>query len=181
MAKQPRVVKVLAALVGSMTAGAIVLMALGHHPPAAGPWSLWTYYRLDPIKQAVRSRAPQWPQRWDRIEVCYTGTSSGNLQTLAKLSGLADAADLNCHFVICNGKGGQDGQILTTERWQRQLSITRGHNWFGTEQTIRISVVADGKVTFPTEFQRQRLQALLGELCRRFQIQKPIYYPSNWN
>jgi hypothetical protein len=40
MSKQPRVVKVLAALLVSMTVGAFVLMALGNNPPSAGPFCL---------------------------------------------------------------------------------------------------------------------------------------------
>ncbi|MCK4821571.1 hypothetical protein KA005_37740, partial [bacterium] len=52
MPNQVRVAKVLATLLTSMTIGAIVLMALGHNPPSAGPFSLWTYYRLDPVKKA---------------------------------------------------------------------------------------------------------------------------------
>ena len=51
MPNQARVAKVLAALLASMTTGAIVLMALGHNPPSAGPFSLWTYCSLDPVKK----------------------------------------------------------------------------------------------------------------------------------
>ena len=37
MSYQPRVARVLVVLLVSMTTGAIVLMALGNHPPSAGP------------------------------------------------------------------------------------------------------------------------------------------------
>ena len=69
MPTQPRVAKVLALLLVSMTTGAIILMALGHNPPSAGPFSLWTYYRLDPVNQTIRSQAAQSPNRWNRIEI----------------------------------------------------------------------------------------------------------------
>ena len=38
MPNQVRVTKVLATLLASMTIGAIILMALGHNPPSAGPF-----------------------------------------------------------------------------------------------------------------------------------------------
>ncbi|HEY5505442.1 MAG TPA: hypothetical protein VIK28_09810, partial [Sedimentisphaerales bacterium] len=68
MSNQPRVTKVLVMLLVSMTIGAVVLMALGNHPPSAGPFCLSTYYRLDPIQQAICSRVTQAPGRWESIE-----------------------------------------------------------------------------------------------------------------
>ena len=108
---RPRVARVLVVLLVSMTTGAVVLMALGNHPPSAGPFCLSTYYRLDPIRQAVSSRVAQSPQRWESIEVFYSGTKAGNIDQLASLSGLASSDDINCHFVVCNGLGDSDGQI----------------------------------------------------------------------
>ncbi|MHC4125699.1 MAG: hypothetical protein ACYSRR_04500, partial [Planctomycetota bacterium] len=111
MSNQPRVAKVLAALLISMTAGATLLMALSDDPPSAGPFCLSSYYRLNPIEKAVTSRAAQSPNRWNCIEIYYSDTKAGNLEQLASLNGLARAEDINCHFVICNGLGANDGQI----------------------------------------------------------------------
>ena len=83
MPNQARVVKVLATLLASMTIGAIVLMALGHNPPSAGPFSLWTYQSLDPVKNAMASRASQSPDRWNSIEIHYSSTQGGNIKQLA--------------------------------------------------------------------------------------------------
>jgi hypothetical protein len=175
-----RVVKVLTALLVSMTIGAIVLMALGHNPPSAGPFSLWTYYRLDPVKKAIISRAAQSPDRWNRIEIYYSGTNSGNIEQLAALSGLASPDDLNCHFCLCNGRGGGDGQIQPTEKWQRQWSVIPGRTSYGSSQTIRICVIADGKTSRPTDCQIKRIQVLVEELCKKFRISpESIYYPSD--
>ncbi|MCJ7778774.1 MAG: hypothetical protein MUP16_10715 [Sedimentisphaerales bacterium] len=115
MPNQPRVAKVLAALLISMTIGAIVLMALGNNPPSAGPFCLSSYYRLDPIGKAISSRAAQSSYRWNCIEIYYSATKAGNIEQLASLSGLASPEDINCHFVICNGLGAGDGQIQSTE------------------------------------------------------------------
>ena len=80
MSDQPRVVKVLVALLVSMTAGAILLMALSGRPPLAGPFSLASYIGLDPIAEAVRSRVAQQPQRWRAIEVYFSATAAGNIE-----------------------------------------------------------------------------------------------------
>ena len=180
MSNQPRVVKVLAALLASMTIGAIVLMALGHNPPAAGAWSLSRSLRSDSIELAVNSIALQLPARWDRVEVCYSGTDSGNIDQLAKLSRLRNPKDLNCHFVVCNGDGGYDGQVQTTEKWLRQFAITPSDGWLGTSSTIRICVVSDGAKIQPTDIQKLKVQSLLAELSGRFRINAPPTYPRNW-
>ncbi|MHC4172154.1 MAG: N-acetylmuramoyl-L-alanine amidase [Planctomycetota bacterium] len=181
MPNQPRVAKVLAVLLVSMTAVAIVLMALGHNPPSAGPFSLWTYYRLDPVRKAIASRAAQSPGRWNRIEIYYSGTKAGNIEQLASLSGLLTPEDINCHFCLYNGLGGSDGQIQPTEKWQRQWSIIPGRTWYGSSQTIRICVVADVETTAPTDCQIRRLQALAEGLCKKFRIPpKSVYYPNDW-
>jgi hypothetical protein len=181
MTAQPRVVKVLALLLVSMTGGAIILMALGHNPPSAGPFSLWTYYRLDSVKNIIRSEAVQSPGRWSRIEIFYSGTKIGNTEQLASFNGLANSRDLNFHFIVCNGYGGTDGQIQPTEKWQKQWSSVPSRTWRGSGQTIRICIIADGKTFRPTDCQIKRVQVLVESLCKRFHIQPgSIRYPSDW-
>jgi len=182
MPNQPRVAKVLAALLVSMTSGAIVLMVLGDNPPSAGPFCLSSYLRLDPVEEAIRSLSSQSPDRWRRIEIYYSGTKAGNIGQLASLSGLPSAEDINCHFVTCNGLGGGDGQIQPTEKWQRQWSIIPGRTWYGTSQTIRICVIADPpRRTYPTDCQIKRVETLVEGMCRKFDIQaESIFYPNDW-
>ena len=180
MANQPRVTRVLVVLLVSMTTGAVVLMALGNNPPSAGPFCLSTYYKLDPIQQAICSRATQAPGRWESIEVYYSGTKAGNIEQIASLSGLASSDDINCHFVVCNGLGGSDGQIQTTEKWQKQWSIRPGPTWQGSDRTIRICLVGDAVSVPATNFQLKRLEMLLEALCRKFHIPADnVYLPQN--
>jgi hypothetical protein len=167
MSGQPRVVKVLAALLVSMTTGAVVLMALGDNPPSAGPFCLSTYYRLESVDHALRSRAHQSSGRWSGIDMFFSGTKGGNVERLAGASGLADVADLNCHFVVCNGIGAGDGEIQTTERWQTQSSARTGPAF---QQTIRICLIGNGVSALPTDYQLKRLEMLLEALCRKFDI-----------
>ncbi len=184
MSNQPRVAKVLAALLVSMTGCAVVLMALSGNPPSAGPFCLSSYYRLDPVEKALHCRSAYSPDRWRCIEIYYSGTKAGNIDQLASMSGLAGPEDINCHFVVCNGLGGDDGQIQSTEKWQRQWSAIPGRTWYGSGQTIRICVIADpdgANWTGPTDFQIKRTESLVEGLCREFDIQsKFIYYPGDW-
>jgi hypothetical protein len=181
MANPVRVVKVLVALLFSMTTGAVVLMALGNNPPSAGPFCLSSYYRLDPIKQTVVSRACQSPDRWNRIEIYYSDIKAGNIEESALLSGLAGPENLDCHFVVCNGQGGGDGQIQSTEKWQKQWAILPGRTWHGSSQTIRVCISADGRGTYPTDCQARRAEALVEGLCRKFNIPpESVYYPRDW-
>lgn len=178
MANQPRAARVLAALLVSMTIGAIILMALGNNPPSAGPFCLNAYYRLEPLEKAISSQTSQLPGRWERIEVYYSHTRAGNIQQLAALEGLAGPEDINSHFIICNGLGGRDGQIQKTEKWQRQWSIIPAKDWYGTGRTIRICIIADPKTASPTDFQIKRAEALVEVLARRFDIApQSLHYP----
>ena len=182
MSNQPRVAKVLAVLMISMTAGAIVLMLLGNNPPSGGAFCLSSYYRLDSIEKALRSQVAQYPSRWSCVEIYYSDTKAGNIEQLAALAGLISPEDINCHFVVCNGLGGNNGQILSTEKWQRQWSIIPDQRWYGNGQTIRICVIADEKTSPAAEIQRKRVDALLEGLHRKFDIQTSCtHYPSDWN
>ena len=178
---RPRVARVLVVLLVSMTTGAVVLMALGNHPPSAGAFCLSTYYRLDPIQEAISSHVVQAPGRWECIEVYYSGTKAGNIEQLASLSGAASSDDINCHFVICNGLGAGDGLIQTTEKWQKQWSVIPDHTWYGSSRTIRICVVADGKNARPTDSQVKRAEALVETLSAKNNVTPAkIFYPSHW-
>ena len=181
MSDQPRAAKVLAALLVSMTTGAIILMALGNNPPSAGPFCLSSYYHLDPVEKAISSSAAQSTDRWNYIEIYYSGTAEGNIEQFASLSGLAGPEDINCHFVVCNGRGGGDGQILPTEKWRRQWSVVPDSTWYGSGQTIRLCIIADGKNAPPSDLQLKRVEMLVGALHRKFNIQPQfIHYPNDW-
>ncbi len=170
MSSQPRVVKVLVALLVSMTAGAVVLMALGSNPPSAGPFCLATYYKLDSVDHALRSEQPQAVNRWNAIEIFFSGTRGGNADRLAEVNNLHSAADLNCHFIVCNGVGASDGEIESTQRWQVQRSARFDASSSGSDRTVRICLIGNGTSAVPTDYQLRRLEILLEALCRRFSI-----------
>ena len=181
MTNQPRVAKVLVTLMVSMTVCAVVLLALGGKSPSSGAFCLSTYYRLGAIENAILSESAQTPGRWNCIEVFYSTTKAGNIEQLATLNGLSSPKDVNFHFCVCNASGGSDGEVLATEKWQKQWSIVSGGNWYGTGQTIRICVIADGMETLPTDSQVKRTYSLVEALIKKFDISpKSVYFPSNW-
>lgn len=189
MNKHSREKKVLLILGISITLGALVLNSLGYNPPSAGAFCLSRYYLLGPVEKSIVSRAKQFPERWNKIEVDYSGTDSGNIEQLNELNTWNSPEHLNYHFIICNGNGGHDGLIQPTENWQSQSSITPGHNHnneqvFGvtsTKKTIYICVIADNETSFPTNFQITRTGELVGVLCRKFNIKtESISYPDDW-
>ena len=176
MSNQPRVVKVLAALLVSMTTGAVVLMALGNNPPSAGAFCLSTYYRLESVDHALRSRVSQSARRWDSIEIAFSGTKGGNIERLADAQGLRSGADIECHFVLCNGVSAGDGEIQTTESWQSQRPVHRGPSGQGDERTICVCLIGNGVSALPTDYQLKRLEMLLEALCRKFNISPDAVY-----
>lgn len=182
MSSQPRVVKVLSALVVSMTTGALVLIALGNNAPSAGPFSLSNaLVNLNPVEQAINSAATQVRGRWKYIEVYYSGTKAGNIEQLASLEGLGRSEDVNFHFCLCNGLGSTDGKIEPSEKWRRQWSCLNGPTWYGSDQTIRICVVSDGMFTRPTNDQRRSTSVLVESLMNKFGIEPGfVYFPGNW-
>jgi len=124
MTTHSRETKVLVVLGVSIILGAIILNALGHNPPSAGAFCLSRYYRLGSVKKTILSRADQSSGRWSQIEIYVIVPESGNIESA--FGGLSDVdgdEHINCHFVICNGRVGHDGQILPTEKWQKQSSV----------------------------------------------------------
>jgi len=200
--------KIFAALFVSMTACSVLFMALGQNPPSAGAFCLNSYYSLEPVEQVIGSQEAQYTERWDAVEVCYSGTDSGNVAELAGAYGCGGAGRVNFHFCVYNGRGGADGAIRPTARWQKQLSVLPGERFDGQHadrpcgrniredqacsrrggggpaslaRTIRICVVGNGRSSPPSDYQLKRTEALVEALCTRFDIaDENVFYPENW-
>ena len=181
MSSQYRSAKVFAAAVISVIIGAVILKTLGSSPPSAGAFSLSDYYRLEPIEKVISSRAAQLPWRWNRIKIYYSNPKTHNIDQPTSPSALTSLENVDYHFVVCNGLAGNDGQIQSTEIWQRQWSIIPDRTWGGSEKTIRICVIVDGKIIHPTDFQIKRTEALVEALSRKFNIRSAsICYTESW-
>ena len=178
--KHARTARVFVSLIASMTVGTLVLMMLDNNALSAGAFSLASYTNLNPIEEAASNISTINVQPWDKIEVSYSKTSFGDIETLSRALGLTNPEDINYHFVICNGSSQTDGVIQVTGKWHRQLPCIPGDNWYGTSQTIRICVISTG-LNQPTNTQIQRTVDLVKTLGRKFNISaSKIKYPENW-
>jgi len=183
------------ALLVSIISGGAILNALGHNPPAAGAFCLSRYYRLVPVETAIESRDSHRAGHWRRIEIYYSGGGSGMQETasggegdrqVASLGGPGRRQDINCHFFVCDGYIGRDGQIQPTEKWKSQSPVIRQsqdalRSEAENESTLFICIITNDKANRPTAFQIIRTETLVQELCRRFDITSgAILYPNNW-
>ena len=179
MVFRSRQTKVLVMLVVSMIAGAFILGALGYHPPSAGAFCLSDYHQLMPVKAIVLSRTTHTAGRWERIEI-YRTSEIGEPDSLKRV---VRNINTNCHFILCNGHIGGDGQILPTEKWKQQVSARRPsyHNNGQDERTVFVCVITNGPKDRPTNYQMKRTEILVLELCRRLGIpSQSVRYPKNW-
>jgi hypothetical protein len=170
-ANQTRTVRVLVALTASMTIGGFVLMALDDHGPARGAYSLASYLRLDPIEKVTLDSIHARKSTWNNIEVFYSHTSQGDLRQMFS------QGKTGIHFLVCNGKGAEDGQVDYTTNWSEQKYVA------ASDGTIRICVIADRNGNPTTNNQVKRTMALIDSLSRNFNIPADkIRYPadSDW-
>lgn len=176
-----RSTKVFVAALISALIGGLTLKALCDNPPSAGAFSLSEYYRLDSIEEVLRSDVPQSAEHWGHIVIYYSGSIVDAAREPEAINGTARRENTNCHFVIFNGVCGGDGQIQTTEKWRRQSSAAGSGRAGGKDGTIRLSILADGKIAVPTNLQIKRTESLVAALARRFNIcSEFIHYPEGW-
>ena len=181
MSVQSREARVFAALLASVTVGAIVLMALGNDPPSVGAFSLSSYNRLDPVDKAVIFHPEPLPGRWNSVRIRYAPIAGRATPQTGSRRDSAGADVNNSHFIVCNGRLGGDGQIQPTEKWRRQLPITPDRTGRAGGQTIHICVITETTYARPTDYQIKRTEALAEELYRVFEIQPEfIIYPPRW-
>ena len=181
MQKQTRTAKILVSLVASMSLGALILIALDNQTISAGPFSLASYVRLNPVEEVTSTLSIPNAHNWNRIYVHYSSASAANLEQLAAVNDLANPKELNFHFAVFNGIDSTDGKIHATEKWLKQSPALPEKNWLGSSQAIRICVIADGIRALPTDCQVKRTAALIESLARKFNIQTAeIHYPTNW-
>jgi len=178
---QDRSTKVFVAALISIGIGTVVLKTLGSSPLEAGAFSLSEYYHLKPVEEIVSSNVARISRHWNSIEISYTDAAQIVTNEQSSASSPVNHALLNYHFIVCGGLIGEDGQIQSTEEWQRQLSTTPVGTWYGSDQTIHIGVIVDDRMTHATDFQIKRTEMLVKVLSRRLGIQPAsIRYPDNW-
>jgi len=179
-----REARIFTALFISVTLCAIILMALGKNPPSAGAFSLDDYFQLQPVEKSIASQIPQYPERWNSIRIFYKKIQKPENTSASNIS-RPRPNELNCHFYICKGFYGADGQISATEYWNKQLSIKAEAIYknerpiiSSPEKTIHICLLTDNGRRYPMDYQAKRLEKLVGILCRNFDItRQSVHFP----
>jgi hypothetical protein len=162
-----RKIVVLTSLVALLTSASALLLALAPPPLVSdGLNSLSATengtFLDDVFKTHVRARADQWKF----IYVHQSTTTAGNARTLSfSPDGLCD------HFVIGNGNGCQDGEILMSPRWNNQKPASASPGIEHIEPNcISICLVGDFDQSMPTPTQLRRLTQLVTTLQSQFRI-----------
>jgi len=164
--------RIFIALLLSMMVGIAILKSLGTGPVSVDAFCLYDYYQLEPVEKVILPDANRPLNRWKQIEVFLSVPED---KTPAQPT---DSAGINnCHFIICNGTAGGDGQIIATEKWHSQRPLARSCNY----STIYVCVITNSRLTVPSDLQITRTEDLTMQLARMFDIDlQQIHYPSVW-
>lgn len=167
----------LASLIGFMTVIGGLLWLLDGAPrpesrglrlPAlvasAGPSSLETVFDLETSIDK---------SRWQGIVIHHSASPHGSGESLDREHRAMGLNGLGYHFVVGNGNGASDGELLVGTRWLEQTpgAHTAGPDgdWYNLN-TIGICLVGDGDKRDFTPAQMQRLVQTVNELQRRLDL-----------
>ena len=111
------------------------------------------------------------PRFWRYIVIHHSDTTAGSAQSFDQnhrekrgWNGLA------YDFVIGNGNGQGDGEIVAGPRWYAQEAGAHAHSTLYNEHGIGICLVGNFEVNTPTPEQMAALRELVRRLCARYEI-----------
>jgi len=166
-----------ASLLAAMTAVGGVLLFLEDRPAgAASPLPLLQTQpapRSNGLSSIFETQVAPEAGRWTGIVIHHSSSAVGSAESLTKQHNDRGYKGLGFHFVISNGQGAPDGQIVVGYRWQSQLpgvhvSGPRAETF--NRQSIGICLVGDGERRPFTAAQISRLTELVAELQRKLNI-----------
>lgn len=165
MKKRSRRTVVFASLIGTLTLTSGLLLLLAPTPLTPNATSLMAVDGQAGLDAIFKTRVPQSPGQWRYIYIRQSKTSAGNADTLAEQQGY-----LGDHFIIGNGEGARDGEILVSSLWSRQLPATPPPRTRLDPAAISICLVGDLDRTVPTATQVTRLAQLVQAFQTRYGI-----------
>lgn len=120
------------------------------------------------VQRAIESARVR-PGRWRYLVIHHSGVEVGNVQSMDRYHREERHMEhgLAYHFVIGNGKGMGDGEVVATRRWREQLD--GGHLASEAQNRVALGICLVGNFDQrkPTERQMESLQALLTALLKR--------------
>jgi hypothetical protein len=172
-----------ASLVLSMTVVGGGLFLIDRGPVAAAEGlsltPLMATSGVSTVEGVLNTRVPLDYDRWQAIVVHDSGSPYGTEASLDAQARANNLKGLGYHFVIGNGNGLDDGEILVGGRWRNQVpgahAAGNRADWFN-RHSIGICLVGDGNRSRPTQKQMQSLALLADTLCREFKITNDRVY-----
>jgi N-acetyl-anhydromuramyl-L-alanine amidase AmpD len=164
-------------LVAAMTLGAAVLYAVSRKPVAGqGGFVLPALMMTDSpstVELVLDPAAGLKRDRWKSIVIHDSGEVFGSRTSLEEAARLRKLKGIGHHFVIGNGNGMGDGELLVTSRWDQQrqgahVAGTKGEAF--NRESIGICLVGDGNRQKFTRAQIARLIQLVDSLQQELRI-----------
>lgn len=148
----------------SVTAGRLLLIPQPGQATAAAP-----RYQLPADVRGKLNAIPVRAGRWRYIVVHHSATREGSARSMEIYHRQKRHMEngLAYHFVIGNGRGMLDGQIVIGDRWKRQIKGGHLASDRLNEISIGICLVGNFERDRPTVQQMRSLYALAGYLMQR--------------
>ncbi len=141
--------------------------------------------KLTPAASAVSGQPGDWVDgvltpadsiagpKWDGIVIHHTASIQGSLDTVTRQHEMQGLNGLGYHFLIGNGNGAEDGELLVGYRWQGQhpgahVAGPRSEQYNATK--IGICLIGDGDSRAFTPEQLSTLMQLVRGLQEKFDI-----------
>jgi len=120
-------------------------------------------------------------RKWSGIVIHHSANPSGNAREIDRIHKRRGFDGLGYHFVINNGKGGNDGHVEVGYRWKRQehgahcrVKATDSNYW--NEHTIGVCLVGNFEKSRPTRNQLSSLHKLTDFLVKHYNIPRNKIY-----
>jgi hypothetical protein len=121
------------------------------------------------------TRKPLDTKRWTSVVVHHSGSPVGTLASLDAEARRQNLKGVGYHFVIGNGSGIDDGEVVVTQRWMDQINGAHVGGKYGDQynlSSIGICLVGDGNRKAPTESQMRALEMLVSSLSKQLHISR---------
>jgi len=156
---------VVACLLSAMALTSGLLLAMRTKRLNTQAQSLFAVDTSDSLDSIFNLNDASPTQRWSFIYIHQSATASGSAVTLANSDG-----SLGDHFVIGNGEGSGDGELLIDQRWTHQQPAAAPAGVHLGPQCVSISLVGNLDQQPPTPLQFRRLCQLVQVLQSRYHI-----------
>lgn len=122
---------------------------------------------------------------WQFIVLHHSGTVSGSVESIhndhrERKDRYGNAwLGIGYHFVIGNGSGMPDGEIVPTFRWKQQIHGAHSGSSVHNSKGIGVCLIGNFQDKAPTQKQLKAVIALISELSQQHQISRSLIIGHN--